>query len=164
VSSNRPEDDDDIIVPFTVWRQGNDADVREYNGSTAEEAARQRAHHDYKTVAFQDWPITYCARNNVTGQIWTVLVDVEMQPAFVACEAHEVPMPPAVHVLWGGNLLCENRQLRTLGAPGNWPKGQRWISLKDVADGAEAPPDRCEACWTKAPGLVAGLRQIGAHR
>jgi len=72
----------------------------------------------------------------------------------------EVPMPPATHVLWGGHVLCEDKRLR--GVPRDWPSGQRWISLKDVADGTDAPPDRCEACWTKAPELVAGLRQIGS--
>ena len=87
-------------------------------------------------------------------------VGVVPQPSFVALLAREVPMPTAVHVLWGGNVLCEDRRLRDV--PGNWPKDQRWISLQDVANGVEAPADRCEACWTKAPDLVAGIRQIGA--
>jgi hypothetical protein len=70
-------------------------------------------------------------------------------------------MPGAIHVLWGGNALCEDKRLR--GVPRDWPEDQRWISLKDVADGTEVSADLwCEACFTKAAGLVAGIRQIGA--
>ena len=57
-------------------------------------------------------------------------------------------------------MLCEDKRLR--GVPRDWPDDQRWISLKDVADGVEAPVDRCETCWNKAPSLVVGLRLIGA--
>jgi len=71
-------------------------------------------------------------------------------------------MPPATHVLWGGLVLCEDLRLR--GVPGDWPVGQRWISLKDVADGVAAPPDRCEACWVKVPTRIEELRQIGEVR
>ena len=63
---------------------------------------------------------------------------------------------PTTHVLWGGHALCDDKRL--CGVPGEWPDGQRWISLKDVVDGAAAPGDRCETCWTKVPGRVDGLR------
>lgn len=106
--------------------------------------------------------VAYCARDGVTGRIWTVLVGVVAQPSFVALDVYEIPMPPATHVLWGGHVLCEDLRLR--GVPRDGPDGQRWISLKDVADGAAAPDDRCETCWTKAPGLVDGIRQIGSDR
>jgi hypothetical protein len=104
-------------------------------------------------------PITYCARDDRTGTIWLVDVDLVYRPTFVTRDAREVEMPAATHVLWGGRVLCED--LRLAAVPGSWPEGQRWISLKDVSTGMAEPPDRCEICWTKVHGLIAGLRQIG---
>jgi hypothetical protein len=75
---------------------------------------------------------------------------------------HEIAMRPSTHVLWGGRVLCED--LRLCGVPRDWPAAQRWISLKDVADGVEAPTDRCEVCWNKVPGAVEDLRQSGTNR
>jgi hypothetical protein len=156
VSSNRPETDDDIVVPFAVWLEGNETDVREYYDSNAKQAARRRACDD-RDLAYA-WPVTYCARDGVTGQLWKVRVDRVMQPAFVALDAIEVPMPPAVHILWNGAALCS-----LPGMPKDWPPGHRWISLKDVADGAAAPSDHCMTCWDKAPAGIEQLRE-GADR
>lgn len=155
---------------FTVWRKdGSDADARTSLAPSARQAAEQHAREDWMTGAAwrragsdTSWPITYCARDNVSGTLWVVDVTIAMEPSFIAIDASEVPMVSATHVLWGGRVLCEDLRLRRV--PRDWPDGQRWISLKDVADGTEAPPDRCEACWTKAPGLVDGIRQIGADR
>jgi len=162
VSSNRPESEDYLDAPFAVWLEGNETDVRYYYDWNARRAAQQRARDD-RDLAYA-WPVTYCARDGVTGQIWKVRIDRVMQPAFVALDAIEIPMPPTVHVLWGGDVLCEDPRLRRLKVPGNWPEGQRWISLKDVAGGVQAPVDRCEKCWAKAPAIVAELRQIGSDR
>jgi hypothetical protein len=152
VSSNRPEFDDDIVVPFTVWLEGNETDVREYYDSDAKHAARRRACDDHD-LAYH-WPVTYCARDGVTGQLWKVRVDRVMQPTFVALDTIEVPMPPAVHILWNGAALCS-----LPGMPKDWPPGHRWISLKDVADGAETPADRCMKCWEKGP-MIRDIEQL----
>ena len=158
--TNRPDYDDDLEVPFAVWRKdGSEADAQSYRAPTAKLAAERRARQDW-IAGEASWPVAYCARDGVTGNLWVVDVTIATQPSFVAVDARMVPMPPATHALWGGHVLCEDLRLR--GVPRDWPDGQRWISLKDVADGTEAPPDRCETCWTKAPGLVEGLRQIGA--
>lgn len=159
--TNRPEFDDDLDDPFEVWpKDGSEADARTYYAPNARQAAEQRAHADCKDDLA--WPVAYSVGNKRSGQIWMVLVDMVPKPSFVAIEVREVPMVTATHVLWGGRVLCEDLRLR--GVPRDWPADQRWISLKDVADGAAAPPDRCEACWVKAPGLVEGLRQIGSSR
>ena len=147
---------------FTVWPEaGSDADARTIPAPTAKQAAEKRAREDWLAGA-TTWPISYCARDGLTGNVWVVDVTIAMEPSFVTIDAREIPMSPATHVLWGGRVLCEDLRLRRV--PRDWPDGQRWISLKDVADGTEAPPDRCGACWTKAPGLVDGLLQIGKDR
>jgi hypothetical protein len=164
VRSDRQGHEDDL-VPFAVWpKDGSDTDARPHRAWSAEDAARQRAREDWDAgqVETTDWPITYCVRDGVTGTIWVIDVALAMQPSFVAIDAREIAMPPAAHVLWGGRVLCEDLRLR--GVPRDWPNDQRWISLRDVADGVETPPDRCAACWAKVPGLVEGLRQIGADR
>jgi hypothetical protein len=158
---------DDLGVPFAVWpHDGTDADARPYRAATASQAAELRARDDYcAAVSEADdgaWPRGYCARDERTGHVWSVLVGVVAKPSFVALDVYEVDMPPATHVLWGGRALCEDLRLR--GVPDDWPADQRWISLRDVANGAEAPADRCEACWPRAQGLVVALRQIGASR
>jgi hypothetical protein len=163
VSTNRPERDVDADGRFAVWpRSGSDADARLYRAVTAKQAAERRARDDYEEAAAEDWPTTYDVRDEVTGQVWSVLVGVVAQPSFVALDAHEIQMPPAAHVLWAGRVLCEDKRLR--GVPGDWPEGQTWISLSDVADGAATPADRCAACWAKAPGLVVAIREIGGRR
>ena len=155
-----PEYEDDLEFRFAVWlKSGTEADTRAYYASTARQAAEQRARDDYPKTDDRVWPIAYSVRDNQTGQLWSVLVGIVSQPSFVALEADEIQLPSATHVLWGGHVLCEDLRLR--GVPRDWPEGQCWSSLQDVADGAEAPPDRCEACFTKASGLVAGIRQIG---
>jgi hypothetical protein len=147
---------------FTVWsNDGSDADARTFLAPTAKQAAEQRAREDW-LVGATGWPISYCVRDGVRGTIWVVDVTIAMEPSFVALDAREIEMSPATHVLWGGRVLCEDLRLRHV--PRDWPAGQRWISLKDVADGVTPPPDRCETCWTKAPGLVVGIRQIGSDR
>jgi hypothetical protein len=147
---------------FAVWPKArSDSNARTIRAPTAKQAAEQRAREDWLAGA-TTWPTTYCARDGLTGNVWVVDVTIAMEPSFIAFDARVVPMPPATHVLWGGRALCEDKRLR--GVPRDWPVGHRWISLKDVADGVAAPPDRCAACWTKAPGLVEGLRQIGSVR
>ena len=147
---------------FAVWPEaGSDADARTILAPTAKQAAEQRAREDWLAGA-TIWPTSYCARDGRTGNVWVVNVTIAMEPSFVALDACEVEMAPATHVLWGGSVLCEDLRLR--GVPRDWPADQRWISLKDVADGHVSPPDACAGCWTKAPGLVEGLRQIGADR
>jgi len=147
---------------FTVWPDaGSVADARTILAPTAKQAAEQRAREDWLAGA-TSWPTSYRARDGLTGHVWVVDVAIAMEPSFVTIGAHEVAMEPATHVLWGGSVLCEDLRLR--GVPRDWPEGQCWASLKDVADGVAAPSDRCEACWTKAPGIVDGLRQIGWDR
>ena len=145
---------------FAVWpKDGSDVGTRVYKALTASQAAEQCARDDY--TVDRTWPVTYSVRDNLTGELWTVLVGVVAAPSFVALDVSEVSMQPATHVLWGGKVLCEDLRLR--GVPRDWPEGQRWISLKIVADAVAAPLlDRCETCWKKVPGLVTGLRLIGA--
>ena len=145
--------------PFAVWRQdGSDTAVRIVQAQSARQAAEQRAREDHQDPIWQS-PTTYRVRDGATGQIWDVSVGVVQEPSFVALDAHEIEMPPATHVLWGGRVLCEDLRLRLV--PRDWPEGQRWISLKDVAGDVEQPPDYCATCRSKASGLIEGLRQIG---
>lgn len=144
---------------FAVWpKDGSAADARTFQVPSAQQAAERRARVDWLAGA-ATWPITYCARDCGTGTIWVVVVALAMQPSFVATDACEVPMFPATHVMWGGRALCEDLRLR--GVPRDWPADQHWISLKDIVDGAEIPPNRCETCWARAPGIIEGLQQIG---
>lgn len=154
---------EDTAIPFTIWpKDASEADAREIHAWTAKHAAEKRAKEDWIREAQSDWPITYCVRDGVNGTIWIVDVAIASQPTFVAIDAQEMEMPEGTHVLWGGRVLCEDLRLRDV--PRDWPAGQCWISLKDVADGAEAPANRCERCWAKAPSFIAGLRQIGSMK
>lgn len=152
-------DDDDM--PFTVWPMGGlEMDARPYRAATAKQAAERCARDDYsRDPSWQSDHRVYSVLDGSTGRRWTVTISVVQQPSFVAVGAREQPMTPSTHVMWHGRVICEDLRLR--GVPAGWPVGQRWISLKDVVDGAAAPPDRCEACWTKAPGRIEELRQIG---
>lgn len=149
-------------TPFAVWPEdgGTEAAARTYFEASAQRAAERCASEDW-IAGETRWPLMYRVRDDLTGTIWSVEITVAMRPSFVTMRSHEVPMTPACHVLWGGHALCKDQRLR--GVPGAWPDGQRWISLKDVADGASEPADGCKKCWPAAPGLVAGIRQIGAN-
>lgn len=149
----------DEDIPFTVWpKSASDADARSIRAWSAKHAAEKRAREDW-IDGQANWPITYCVRDGVNGTLWAVDIAIATQPSFVAYEAREIEMPAATHVLWGGSVLCEDLRLRRV--PNDWPDGQRWISLRDAAVGAETPLNRCAACWAKALGLVEGLKQIG---
>lgn len=151
---------DPAVAPFTVWPVGGtEATARSYVAATEIQAAELAARDDYADE--DEWSIAYCVRDGLTGQIWEVRVGVAAQPSFVALEARKIQMSAATHVMWGGHVLCKDLRLR--GVPRDWPANQRWISLKDVADGAKAPPDRCESCWNEVPSMISGLRQIGVN-
>lgn len=153
-------DDIDLlaVITFTVWPiDGKEDDARKYTAATARDAAEKCAQDDYDDE--QEWSIAYYVRDASTGHRWEIRVGMVPQPSFLAIEARILPMPPATHVLWGGKVLCPDLRLR--GVPSSWPVGQRWISLADVANGVAAPADRCEVCWSNAPGLVEGVRRIG---
>lgn len=145
---------------FAVWPKDGSDVARTYSAPDVRIAAELRARDDARagvevaTATTAYWPITYCARDDRTGQFWLVVVDLVHRPSFTAIDTREVEMAAATHVLWGGRVLCED--LRLCGVPRVWPADQRWISLKDVADGHAAPPDACEACWKKAPGARHG--------
>ena len=148
------------IIPFMVWPlDGNEADARRYNAATARQAAEKCAEDDYQDE--DEWSIAYFVRDMATGHRWEIRVGMVPQPSFLAIEARVIPMQPATHVLWGGKVLCPDLRLR--GVPSSWPAGQRWLSLADVANGAIAPGDRCEDCWSKAPVLVEGIHHIGVR-
>lgn len=138
-----------IYVPNTVLHSASDA----------AEAYADYA-HDHRDGYECTWPLQFRVRGP-EGSVQDFDVDRESVPVFTA---HPARMPPALHVLWGGNVLCEHARLREV--PGCWPKGQNWISLQDVANGSTVPSEqpRCEECWKRAPGLITGLRQIGADR
>jgi hypothetical protein len=136
-------------VQFTVWREiGDDVDARSYTAVTHEQAAELRALDDHWTSHQKiHWPIAYRVRNDVTGDIWIVTVDLVPQPSFKATQAKALAMEPATHVLWHGRTLCDDRRLR--GVPRDWPQGQRWLSLDDAINQIGDPPDRCKECWIK---------------
>ncbi len=152
----RSNDED---IPFAIWpKTASDVDAKTIHALSAKQAAERQAGEDWKGGQ-ADWPITYCVRDGVSGAIWAIDVTIATQPTFVAYDAREIEMPASTHILWGGHALCEDLRLRCV--PRDWPAGQRWISLKDVADGGDLPPDPCATCWAKAPDLVENLRQIG---
>jgi len=146
---------------FVVWPDGDDAGARPCEELSAERAAERRAREDW-LAGEETWPHDYRVRDEETGTTWVVGVTVALEPTFVTITAHEVSMPAATHVLWGGAAVCRDPRLR--GLPGRWPDGQRWISLRDVASGVELPIDGCDKCRLAAPSLVAEIRQIGAPR
>jgi len=148
------------VHSFAVWPvDGKEADARQYTALTARHAAEKCAKDDYADE--EEWSIAYHVRDEITGYHWEIRVGMIAQPSFVTIEARTIEMDASTHVLWGGKVLCADRRLR--GVPRDWPAGQRWISLADVAAGVEAPHDRCAACWDKAPGLVDGIRRIGSR-
>jgi len=150
-----------LVVPFTVWPvDGQEADARRYEAASAKIAAEKCAEDDYADE--DEWSIAYYVRDESTGHRWEIRVGMLRQPSFLALEARMLQMPAATHVLWGGKVLCADLRLR--GVPRDWPTGQRWISLADVAEGAKAPPDRCTPCWDRVPGLVDGILQISGRR
>lgn len=138
-----------IYVPDTVLHSASDA-AEAY----ADHAHGQRDGYE------GTWPLLFRVRNP-DGSFQDFEVDRALVPEFTASP---VQTTPALHVLWSGRALCDHARLRRV--PGDWPQGHSWISLKDVADGATIPSEhpRCEACWKRAPGLIEGLRQIGASR
>lgn len=148
---------------FRVWAEDEEASAGRLIGpaGTAARAAELRAREDW-LAGEKHWPRTYLTRCDATGTISSVEVTLAMQPSFVTIATRKIPMTPATHVLWGGSALCEDRRLA--GMPRDWPADQRWISLKDVADGAVTPSDGCSRCWLKVPDLVTDIKQIGADR
>jgi hypothetical protein len=167
-----PDLDDEIdedwtaVVPFSVQRTDvqpsadalEGAEPRSYRAATARQAAERAARDDYS--GDPSWQGSYRIRDGTTGDIWNVAVGV-VQPSFIATSSQREPMPEATHVLWGGRVLCEDLRLRSV--PGDWPPGQRWVSLVDVSTGVAAP-DPCPACWSKAPKLVEAISQMGKKR
>jgi hypothetical protein len=147
--------------PFTVWPKTAASEVDAYSirACSAKHAAEKRARADWTNEGQASWPVTYCVRDGESGTIWEIDVAIASQPTFVAYEAREIEMPAATHILWGGHALCGDLRLRCV--PRDWPAGHRFMSLKAIADGETAPPDRCAGCWEKAPTLVDELRQIG---
>lgn len=133
--------------------------VPAYALGTAADAAEAYADyaHDNRDGQDASWPLVFRVRGPDGAT-----QDFEVHRDFVAEFSASPVKPPATHVLWGGRALCEDSRLRVV--PRDWPAGERWISLADVADGAAEPSDRCEACWAKAPALVEGIRQIGSDR
>jgi hypothetical protein len=161
-----PDHDPDLDIEFAIWRDGEpEEEARVYSDRSAADAVTWRARHDYHQGYEGSWPVVYRARDKSTGEEFAVEIGMELRPHFSAVRVDVVPMPPAVHILWGDRAICENPQLR--GEPGgwSWPEDQTWITLSDFADGDVAGDrDRCAACWKRAPGLVVGLRQIGATK
>ena len=152
-------------APFAVWRRDASENGAQFlQAVSARHAAEQRAREEYWSSTDPSWrsPAAYRVRDGSTGRTWDVIVDLVHEPSFIAREATEVAMPPATHVLWSGRVLCEDPRLADV--PGRWPEAQRWISLRDVADGVQAPEDVCASCWKRVPGLVSGLSLIGAYR
>ncbi len=142
--------------PFTVWNVAGVAHT--YYAEDTRRAAEQHARLDDANNPKRCWPTTYRVRDESTGDIWAVCVD--LVPMLVAINTREIPMPPATHVLWGDDVLCKDLRLQ-----GAWPEGQHAIALPGVAEGAEEPSDHCAVCWSAARKLVADLRRmIGAPR
>ena len=119
----------------------------------------------------------------MTGQIWSISVDVVMKPTFAATEVAQVEMAKATHVVWSDDVLCEDLRLsrpdweklrkgrdagkRVLLPHEEWPDGQRFVSLQEVRDGVAPPEDRCELCWANANSRIAEILKMmkdGAKR
>ncbi|HSX22900.1 MAG TPA: hypothetical protein VLE97_09025 [Gaiellaceae bacterium] len=150
---------DGDLPSFLVWpAHGTESDGKAYRAAIARHAAEKRARDDYDG-GDPAWRGTYRVRDGVTGKVWLVTVFVVHEPSFRAVDASEEAMQPATHVLWSGHALCEDLRLR--GVPRDWPADQRWISLKDAADAVFVVTNRCVRCWSKVPGLLDELRQIG---
>ena len=107
-------------------------------------------------VLLHAWPTTYCVLD-AEGRLWRVLVDRVTRPSYTAIEVEEEPpMLPAVHVLWQGQVACEDARLT--GVPATWPEGQQWMSLTEFSTGADPIGIRCEVCWRRAPGALVEKR------
>lgn len=103
-----------------------------------------------------------CAELCGTGSEWRYYTAEEFHRATLRnCGLHVGDLPVATHVLWGGEVICGAAYLR--GAPGDWPKGQTWISLEDV-ERTGVGDVTCRTCANAAPQKINGLKQIGARK
>jgi hypothetical protein len=157
MNSDRPDRANDLDSPYAVWPwRRSYTDARVYHAASPREAAEMRARSDGE---MGEWPRSYGVRDTITEEVLIIDVDMIQKPVFAACEAGTLSVKPAVHVLWNGRALCS-----IPGMPKDWPPGHRWISYKDVADGAEASADCCARCWDKARALIDHRQQIGSTK
>jgi hypothetical protein len=147
-----------VVRAFTVWQKDRPDTSRELLALNAPQAAEQQAREDYQDPSWRAGT-TYRVRDAATGVLCEASVFVKSEPSFVARLLRVIEIPSMTHVLWGARVLCEDLRLR--GVPAEWPEAQRWMSLKDVADGVPAPSDRCEDCWSKALELIDESRHFG---
>lgn len=141
---------------YKVWPKGSPQVVAQLTAETPTDAAEAFLRSD--GLRGEGLYQVFDVEN---GDLFDVAVRSVMQPTYIVHEVTKVP-PAATHVLWGGNALCAQPHLGSV--PGDWPIGQRWVSLADVAKGAEGPEgpeDRCPTCWAKAPGFIAELLNLG---
>ena len=153
------------IAVFTIWHADGDApDVARRSITIgvggADDEARVRRAAELAAVEDADaidreWPTDYRVLDDA-GRLWSVRVDRVTRPTYAAVDVLEMPpMLPAVHVLWQGQVACEDARLA--GVPSTWPEGQRWMSLTEFAAGSDPVDDaRCEVCWRRAPALRRG--------
>ena len=147
---------------YKIWRANNDAPnaprdsiALDVGGDDHEACVRRAAEMaaglDTKRNV-QLWPVDYRVLDD-EGRLWSVHVDLVTRPTYVAVAALELPpLPPIVHVLWHGKVVCED--IRLAGVPSSWPQGQCWISLIEFAEGSDPDGDCCGACWRRAPAFI----------
>lgn len=127
-------------------------------GDTLEEQAQ----HAAESVAVEEskkhellWPVEFRVLS-AEGQLLVARVDRVTRPVYTAIAVAEVePMGPTVHVLWHGQVACQD--VRLAGSPSSWPEWQVWMSLLEFSVGSVPHTSVCEECWKAAPALVKEL-------
>jgi len=144
-------------VRYEVWRVGMVVAPRTVVAANVMQAAKEAARLD--DAERRPWPARYEIREAATGRAYCAAVARVSQPQYEVLELDALPMDPAVHVLWGGAALCEDQRLAGVR---DWPAGQRWVSLSEVAKGAALPT--CARCRTRADEVIASIRDISSSR
>lgn len=150
------------MIPYRVWlTDEREEDARSVTAECVRDAAIGVAESDYQEG--MTFPQVYQVKNMLTDEVKTADVHMRMEPMFRVIAIETVPMPPAVHALWGGNALCEDGRLRCV--PAEWPDDQKWLGLPDLrADAKMIEQITCALCKKKAPLIISGLEEIGARR
>jgi hypothetical protein len=143
------------------------ADAREYGALSKEDAARLHASYFFRHRDGWEckWPLVFMVHDPADDTWYAIQVELEQEPVFVVGKPQPMVMDAAVHVLWGTMAMCDD--IRLSGVPGDWPKGQQWISLQDVQTAA---PERgldqitCEKCKKRAIDRIALIKELDERK
>jgi len=90
------------------------------------------------------------------GMVWRPAIEPTCGVEFLPGFKNEPELPPvAIHVLYAGAPLCDAKHLRC--PPSSWRTGEYWISLTDIANGAEKVSEAtCRKCVETSVATLGG--------